>query len=721
MTDFGRIYEHDGRFYFAPIDGSRATRKVGGDLPRFAAERTLVRPSGTTVKAVDPETQEAFQAEEAVQAKLRREWQQQMEHHAEEPVWRVGDRSPSVDAEPLASPGRVYPFAMVALPSAAPEREPFVDHLRYYQGLLSGRIRLRLRLDSPMFTAGDNGDDPDVLRPLTIAGRYAIAGSSIKGLVRSTHEVMNASCLRVVDPVRPISHRVTEMAEAQRTPYRFELNVEHDDSGQQRVVPYLTPLEAYRLPVMCNAPHWGAFGEGTRAELQKTFGSTSLFHDLSDHVDGDEVIFSELVRVAHGEPIAHLDASGQSALRGWLKLSDVPQEGTKVHQRVLVRAAGDPVRVDEALVHRYNRLVAAAADADEKALAEAGASVGDDLVLLCDQDDPPDPRWGRRRPHHYLSHGDIVWSADPTTGFSPSQIHRCLPAVSTVGEAIPEEFAPCTSEDALCPSCRLFGMVAGDGDDDAHAVAGHVRPGPAWGPAVGDDVVETLHLPALMSPKPTHGPFYLKPQQRDRGSKVSNWDDDDVEIAGRKLYWHHDRPTARRDDAPAGLASTVSAVKKEQELTATLRFDNLDEATLGTLLVACDPRLLEGDFESARHKVGMGKPVGLGTTEVTVESVTLVDRNRRYRDLAYVGDDLSKEQQAQIVDAGRRTIEARLGSDARRVLSELAALLSPQTTSQRSVGYPEVPEGKGFTWFMGHRNEPLARPLQVARGRGQSR
>ena len=208
MTDFGHVYEHEEKYYFAPIDGSRATRKVGADLPRFAAERTLVRPSGTTVAAVESDERETFEAKEAAKAKLRRAWHERMAGQAAEPVWRTGDRAVVVDAEPLASPGRVYPYAMVALPSGSPEREPFVDHLRYHDGALSGTVKLRLQLDSPMFTAGDNGDDPDVARPLTISGRYAIAGSSLKGLIRSAHEVMNASCLRVVDPLQPISNPV---------------------------------------------------------------------------------------------------------------------------------------------------------------------------------------------------------------------------------------------------------------------------------------------------------------------------------------------------------------------------------------------------------------------------------------------------------------------------------------------------------------------------------
>ncbi|MDI6781990.1 MAG: TIGR03986 family CRISPR-associated RAMP protein [bacterium] len=70
----------------------------------------------------------------------------------------------------------------------------------------------------------------------------------------------------------------------------------------------------------------------------------------------------------------------------------------------------------------------------------------------------------------------------------------------------------------------------------------------------------------------------------------------------------------------------IRPVKPETEFNFRIRFENLSEKELGALLFAL--KLPEG----CAHKIGMGKPLGLGSVEIT-PTLVLSDREKRYKSL----------------------------------------------------------------------------------------
>ena len=56
----------------------------------------------------------------------------------------------------------------------------------------------------------------------------------------------------------------------------------------------------------------------------------------------------------------------------------------------------------------------------------------------------------------------------------------------------------------------------------------------------------------------------------------------------------------------------------------TIRFENFSDEELGALLFAID---LPAE---CCHKLGMGKPLGLGSVRLDIEGLTLIDRKKRY-------------------------------------------------------------------------------------------
>lgn len=168
----------------------------------------------------------------------------------------------------------------------------------------------------------------------------------------------------------------------------------------------------------------------------------------------------------------------------------------------------------------------------------------------------------------------------------------------------------------------------------------------------------------LMTPKPTTFQHYLE-QPRGIATKLDDlvhWGDgtadQPVPIRGHKMYWHRGTEErknkgqdwgASKEDREKGRAfdeklnrdlknkrikdkkeaewKTVQVplipVQKDSKFKGRIYFDNLSQVELGGLLTALE---LPPD---CRQKIGLGKPLGLGSVRVECE-VTRIHRERRY-------------------------------------------------------------------------------------------
>ncbi len=178
---------------------------------------------------------------------------------------------------------------------------------------------------------------------------------------------------------------------------------------------------------------------------------------------------------------------------------------------------------------------------------------------------------------------------------------------NTVQYDLKGNFTHCNDTRALCPACRMFGLLNGRSVFSGLVTIGDAR-------ASGAFQGENLTLGVLSAPKPRHRPFYGqvgRPRQ----------------LRGRKFYHHHlpDHVITRmqRD----GQNKTVEAARPTTTFTFTVTYTNLTEPELALLLYAL---ALEPDM---RHKVGMGKPVGLGSAHIEIIQWQRLDRAARYRSL----------------------------------------------------------------------------------------
>lgn len=257
-------------------------------------------------------------------------------------------------------------------------------------------------------------------------------------------------------------------------------------------------------------------------------------------------------------------------------------------------------------------------------------------------------------------------------------------------ESISSDFLTCKESSKLCPACRIFGMVSNKSHflgkvsfSDAHTEPGKFKTG------------APIILKPLMEPKPRHTPFY-----RPNG-----------QVVGRKFYFHHHgapKTTNRATEYTKTVVPLEGGVDEHGNPRTVFEFDvsfaNLTDKEYSLLLFAL---VLTEDM---CHKIGGGKPLGLGTVKIKVtdNSIYHVDPQRRYRGLGVrlaeqsagvvlTGDALKKH----VHDVTMSIIAS--GSDCLKDLQYIWKYPPPKTKD----GEPEDYKYPSQEWFRANPRTPI--------------
>ncbi|MGI9061249.1 MAG: RAMP superfamily CRISPR-associated protein [Ktedonobacteraceae bacterium] len=179
-------------------------------------------------------------------------------------------------------------------------------------------------------------------------------------------------------------------------------------------------------------------------------------------------------------------------------------------------------------------------------------------------------------------------------------------------ERVLKSFQPCRDATNLCLACRTFGMLKG-GD----IFLGKVNIGDAVSYPDKAYKYDPLYTAVLVEPKPRHEEFYL--------------DEKKQHISGRKFYFHHSPGQLLTEKQLIYFGRNqilanryIQPLDIESSFHFRVDFTNLEPDEFGVLLLALT---LEDEM---RHKIGYGKPMGLGSVELRPLRLTLVDYSTRY-------------------------------------------------------------------------------------------
>lgn len=238
----------------------------------------------------------------------------------------------------------------------------------------------------------------------------------------------------------------------------------------------------------------------------------------------------------------------------------------------------------------------------------------------------------------------------------PARLHGSKRA-ATPFDFVPEHLRSGSKPDL---AEAIFGWVEDKQDrpDLKDQRAGRIFVGDARLIAGQDDVWysdEPITPHILGSPKPTTFQHYLvqsRANGHDPDDKASlahyGTPPSETQIRGHKLYWHKGtNPDIKASAKELDRDPRSGRNRKENQLTrikpvkAGVRFhfrihlENLRDEELGALLWAL--ALPIDDENDYCHKIGMGKPLGMGAVHIA-PSLTVSDRQGRYQTL-FAGDD----------------------------------------------------------------------------------
>jgi hypothetical protein len=563
----------------------------------------------------------------------------------------------------------------------SPERHPPAGHAAMGRERFSGVLEVTLTARTPLliggFPPGGSADGAGGRPTDGIGGRPAdgaaggspggsrdlprrkdgtvmIPGSGLMGAVRSLHEALTGSCLRIVDVGWVPVHRHPATTE-ETEDLRLAVVRDVDDKGQARSVALCD--DWMRIPKELLPGVTGEDDDLPRTGDQLRYSppgpqqGNALRVRTEDHPDwtGPE----EITRIRRMGPVTE-DC--------WVLL--VTDTNARPVPRNAKRAKRSPVHFaaarigPESRVHtipddtwkNYQKAVEGADDLRRASLLKAGAPDGEEPAWGTRPPEYADVWWppqeepggsqagtqadkrasqrneerqkiGRRlRARSYLHKGQPVWvkvSGGTVTEIRLSLLWRYLGA-GTVGERLGDA-KPCTEPDRLCWSCRMFGSADTGGREEndpavQNSYRGHVRIDDLLAQVRVEPV--TWKLAPLASPRPSAGQFYLDNTAVPRNNRIAKKDTrpaatwgssaDDPErprpVRGRKFYWRTKTEADPRRTEPVRsrhrghqsdtLSSTVSLIPAGTVFKGRVTFDNLDPAEYGSLLAALDPRLL---------------------------------------------------------------------------------------------------------------------------------
>ena len=224
----------------------------------------------------------------------------------------------------------------------------------------------------------------------------------------------------------------------------------------------------------------------------------------------------------------------------------------------------------------------------------------------------------------------------------------------------------CETRDDLCKACALFGMAK-----DNNGVGSKVRITDA---KANKEIKlyqdgKLVILPELAGPKISYIPFYLR--NKNNNQNVSNWsyDSNEFEIRGRKYYWHHDFKNPENKDKNK-RNSSMSLIDTGNEFIFRVYFDNIDSKQLNELKWAIT--FGNNNNNDLCHKIGHGKPLGLGSARINITKEVIRDN-----------DDCYKLIEKEVIDI----VDIEINQNVKNSLLKIANI---HTMDNKNVEYPGI-------------------------------
>ncbi|MCR6546881.1 TIGR03986 family CRISPR-associated RAMP protein [Dehalobacterium formicoaceticum] len=504
---------------------------------------------------------------------------------------------------------------------------------------LSGHINLEVETITPLYIRGGLArdefieskdetkcDKPDFFAP---SGNIRIPGSSLRGMIRSLVEIISYSKIGPVDRRKRFFFRAVADTSKLGLDYRTSMVDENDSFYPKIKAGFLEKSESSYFikpsKVIHNTQIYRVNFNTRNRMLENSqitcdpFSLKEIFFEavsptLHRHFRGRNKEIPYNLKYAK---VTRVSLNAEQGLKKGCLVSS-GNLGDKKHMHWIINLADEnvePTQIPEELIYNYT----------EDANRDPRADLLNQLK-----------KHGGSVPCFYLTdeQGEI-------TAFGHTGMFR-LPYKRTIGEIIPSSH---NNEDVFDIAEAIFGKESQFSSrvffEDA-----------ILNPGQRNVLMGTLSPKILGSPKPTTFQHYLKqPQGVNTPLKsLVHWNSKEAQIRGLKMYWHrningsNDNWVEKKDQIKESDTqhTQIKPVKEGTCFTGKIRFENLSRVELGALLFALNFP------EKHYHKIGMGKPLGMGTIKIT-PTLVIKDKKTRYASLFKDEDWVRGEEKDDIV------------------------------------------------------------------------
>ena len=580
----------------------------------------------------------------------------------------------------------INPYTFIPISKKLPERK----HLENKENNLTGIITCSLEVKSPLFIPNTgkkfryfsqekehyfseffsyedlSGKDNEI--PEEPPKYPRIPGSELRGVIRNLYEQLTNSCFSVID----------------------EENVPSKRTGSLKKAGILD-MKTYELydgeRILLNTT---GSGKGIKVRIGS---GTNEYHS------GDKV-YIRVEREKGKLCVGEIRKAGENGrcLSGWKEGYVLIGEffPEKKNDSVIVKKEAKAVhRLDEKDIGRFEKLL-------EKYSLEKHKKYESKYYEL------------KKRKEGYLP---VFYS---TVGTGNNLVYYLSSAMitrevfsNTISDILKQNYQHqcCDGSNGWCPACRLFGMIGKSGKE-TKAIASRLR-------FSDTEVLREVEfakpriLGILGTPSHSSTEFYIQ-----KPNSADNWNYDyyvrgnektlyNPELRGRKVYW-----LGKDRSLESGLTDSVEhALKNPNEAThlkqrSAVRalkkgktefkvfFEDVTEDELKNLLFCLNLGELGHDLtEPVYHRIGKGKPFGMGAVDIKVQSVQL----KTYR---IDGNQISSESKE--VKLSEYNQDAELYQETREYILKYSKMLDKNEASL--VEYPSViGADEIFKWFRDNR------------------
>ena len=485
---------------------------------------------------------------------------------------------------------------------------------QHYIKSINGKENKSYDLKSYDFFSYDNLS-PTAAQKTTDPSQPVIPGSEIRGCIRSVHEALTNSCLSTLDTNRNYYRR-------NAAPFPSKGILSYNEESKKfilkKCVKYLVDID------LCNN-----LEEGQKVYISDIQNATSQRIQL---------IFKQANSISTTN--SNSNNNSNSNKMGFLHKSEpfilgrVGQENRKNHYySVFVEVESPDIELDRSSIENYFTNL---------------DLYRDDKINLHTKK-PVNRNELQHKKYKFLT---VKNNEDLESGkialvyyrvingtnylFSPSAIGREVFS----NDKIAGDYTPC-ADDNLCPACRLFGSLS---------VASRVRFTDAHYISETNtqyDYDNFSILKELASPKPFSSEFYVEKPTENQEQWTYNYKADwkkqsakneyggqlnnptnkilstieyQGKIRGRKFYWHHNpdslKPYTNSNEA-TDRNVMVRPLKARGQFTGKIFFDGITQAELKNLIASVS----FNNKTEYGHKIGMGKPYGLGSIQIQINKV----------------------------------------------------------------------------------------------------